>query len=261
MCVKQTRIDQLNVRIYPDRDEMGCSAAREAAQAIRGLLEEKEEVNLIFAAAPSQSEFLRALCAEEGIDWGRVNAFHMDEYVGLEVGQEGSFTNFLNERVFERLPFKGVFRLNGAAEDTGEECGRYARLLHDHPVTITFMGVGENGHIAFNDPSVAKFDDSAVVKVVDLERTCRMQQVHDKCFPTLEDVPERAYTLTIPTLLSAEKIFCMVPGQTKAAAVERMLTGEIQEACPASILRRHASAVLYLDQDSAQGFLVRENHN
>lgn len=255
MPVTQIWIDRLDVRVYPNRDEMGRSAAREAAQAIRGLLAEQEEINLIFAAAPSQSEFLRALCAEGNIDWGRVNAFHMDEYVGLAVGQEGSFTDFLNKRVFERLPFKAVFRLNGAAEDADRECGRYAQLLRDHPVDLVFMGVGENGHIAFNDPSVADFNDSVAVKVVELERVCRMQQVHDKCFPTLEDVPERAYTLTIPARLSANRIFCMVPGQTKAAAVERMLSGQIGENCPASILRRHASAILYLDQDSAQDFL------
>ena len=120
-----------------------------------------------------------------------------------------------------------------------------------------FMGVGENGNMALIYPSVADFNDSAAVKVVELERACRMQQVHDKCFPTLEDVPERAYTLTIPALLSADQIFCMVPGRTKTAAVGRMLSGQIGEDCPASILRRHASAILYLDLYSARDFLPR----
>jgi len=235
---------------------MGYAAAQEAIGALRTLLAEKDEVNVVFAAAPSQNEFLRFLCKAEGICWERVNAFHMDEYIGLAVGAPGSFTGFLNKAVFDRVPFKSVYRINGAAEATAEECERYGGLLAAHPVDIVFMGVGENGHIAFNDPSVADFNDSKTMKVVELEAACRLQQVHDKCFETFDDVPTHAFTLTVPALVSAERIFCMVPGQTKSAAIKRMLTGEISAACPASILRMHTNAALYTDQDSARDYLA-----
>lgn len=255
MNTNERQVGLLKVFMYPDRSAMGSNAAKMAGDALRALLKEKDEVNLIFAAAPSQSEFLDALCKEEGIDWSRANAFHMDEYVGLAVGQEGSFTNFLNLAVFDRLPFKNVYRINGAALVPEEECVRYTQLLKEHPVDIVFMGVGENGHIAFNDPPVANFNDNATIKIVQLDDVCRMQQVHDKCFPTFDDVPKRAYTLTVPTLFSAKQLFCIVPGQTKAAAIKRMLLGEIVEACPASILRRHEDAKLFVDADSAKDYL------
>ena len=257
MGVKELKVDQLRVCVYPTRAEMGSCAAQEAVEALKALLAQKDEVSVIFAAAPSQSEFLDSLCKAEGIDWGRVNAFHMDEYVGLAIGQEGSFTNFLNQAVFNRLPFKCVYRLNGAAESAQEECARYSALLKEHPVDIVFMGVGENGHIAFNDPPVADFKDPYMVKIVELDDICRMQQVHDKCFPTFDDVPTHAFTLTVPTLFSADRLFCMVPAATKAVAIERMLTGAIETACPASILRTHSCATLYLDADSSRLYLER----
>ena len=238
MRIKEQTVEKLRVRIFENRRDLGAYAASEAAAALRQLLQQKQEVNLIFAAAPSQSEFLEALCQEPDIDWTSVNAFHMDEYVGLSIGQAGSFTNFLN----------------GAA-DPKEECARYAALLREHPIDAVFMGVGENGHIAFNDPPVADFHDSAAIKIVTLDDTCRMQQVHDKCFPTFDDVPKQAFTLTVPTLLSAGRLFCMVPAATKASAVARMLTGPINESCPASILRTHDNATLYLDPDSAAEYL------
>jgi len=255
MVIKETKVGQLRVCVYADRNDMGACAAQEAAEALRALVAAQDEVNLIFAAAPSQSEFLAALCAAEGIDWGKVNAFHMDEYVGLPVGSEGSFTNFLNNAVFNKLPFKGVYRLNGAAEDPQAECARYSQLLKDHPTDIVFMGVGENGHIAFNDPPVANFEDPHMVKIVELDDICRTQQVHDGCFPTFDDVPTHAFTLTCPTLFAGKQLFCMVPAPTKAVAIERMLNGEISTACPATILRNHANATLYLEPDSAKLYL------
>lgn len=255
MCMKTAKVGQLNVCMFPDRNAMGQYAAQEAAEFLRKIVAEKDEVNLIFAAAPSQSEFLAALCAAEGIDWGKVNAFHMDEYVGLPVGSEGSFTNFLNQAVFDQLPFKAVYRLNGAAPDPQQECERYTALLKAHPIDAVFMGVGENGHIAFNDPPVANFNDPATVKIVELDDICRTQQVHDGCFPTFDDVPTHAFTLTCPTLFSGGRLFCMVPAPTKAAAIKQMLLGEIETACPASILRTHPNATLYLDADSAKDYL------
>ena len=255
MDIKEIKIDQLRVCIYPDRATMGGEAAKEAAAAVKALLEKKDEVNIIFAAAPSQNEFLAAIRAAEGIDWSRVNAFHMDEYVGLPIGAPASFTGFLNDAVFEKLPFKAVYHINGGAADPEAECARYAALLKEHPVDMVFMGVGENGHIAFNDPPVADFNDPKVIKVVELDDICRNQQVHDGCFPTFDDVPAHAFTLTCPTLLSAAQLFCMVPGPTKAAAIRSMLLDDITTACPATSLRNHANATLYVDADSAKDYL------
>ena len=258
MGVTEQNVDKLRVCIFQTRKELGVYAAAEAASAMRQLLRTQEQVNLIFAAAPSQTEFLEALCAEPDIDWSRVNAFHMDEYVGLAIGQDGSFTQFLNHAVFDKLPFKNVYRINGVAPDPAEECNRYAELLRTHPIDAVFMGVGENGHIAFNDPPVADFQDPVSIKVVTLDEICRMQQVHDKCFRTFDDVPKQAFTLTVPALVSAKKLFCMVPAETKADAVAHMLTDTISEKCPASILRTHVNAVLYLDSDSAKTYLKHQ---
>ena len=245
-------VGRLKVFICPTREAMGEYAAGIAVSEMKKMLLHKEELNVVFAAAPSQNEFLASLQREGGVEWNRINAFHMDEYVGLAVGQNGSFTRFLNDAVFDVLPFKNVYRLNGAASDAAQECERYADLLRAHPIDIVFMGVGENGHIAFNDPSVADFQDKAFVKTVKLDDVCRMQQVHDKCFDDIDHVPQHAYTLTIPALLSAKKILCIVPGKTKAPAIARMLMGTIDETCPASILRRHDNAELFLDADSAR---------
>ena len=248
----QTKVDQLKIFTCQTREEMGEYAAMVAADEIKEMLQQKEELNVVFAAAPSQNEFLAFLQKAKGIDWGRINAFHMDEYVGLKIGESGSFTNFLNNAIFNILPFKNIYRINGAASDADEECKRYTDLLKTHPIDIVFMGVGENGHIAFNDPSVADFNDKAFVKTVKLDDICRMQQVHDKCFDSIDHVPQYAYTLTIPALLSAKRILCIVPGKTKAPAIARMLMGAIEEECPASILRNHSNAKLFLDVDSAK---------
>lgn len=258
METNELKIDQLRVCVYADRRTLGACAAQEAIAALQTLIAQKDEVNVIFAAAPSQSEFLAGLCEAKDLDWTKVNAFHMDEYVGLPVGSPGSFTNFLDEAVFHKLPFKRVYCLNGAAENPEEECARYSQLLKDHPADIVFMGVGENGHIAFNDPSVADFQDPYMVKVVELEDACRMQQVHDGCFPSFDDVPTHAFTLTVPTLFACKLIFCMVPAPTKAVAIAHMLNDAISTACPATILRNHPNATLYLDADSAKLHLANK---
>ena len=244
-------IDKLTVKVYESRALMGKSAAEEAASAIIGALGKKTELNVIFAAAPSQNEFLAALAQNTAIDWARVNAFHMDEYIGLSPDAPQGFGNFLKERLFGKLPFKSVNYLNVAAADPQAECTRYSGLLKAHAPDIVCMGIGENGHIAFNDPGVALFDDPQLVKIVRLDLKCRQQQVNDGCFAKLDDVPETAMTLTIPALMCAEHVFCMVPGPTKADAVARTVSGDIDEICPATVLRRHISAVLYADRDSA----------
>ncbi len=249
--MKTFRKDELTVKIYDTRAQSGLDAARDAADLLRRLLKEKESLRCIFAAAPSQNEFLASLCSEEGIDWSRVTAFHMDEYVNLDAAAPQGFGNFLRRHIFDLLPFAEVNFLDGNAEDIEAECARYSALLNEAPIDIVFMGIGENGHIAFNDPPVADFNDKAAVKVVKLDEICRNQQVHDGCFAQLEDVPTHALTLTVPTLAKPAHQFCIVPAATKAKAVYDTLNGPIAETCPASILRRCPGAVLYLDADSA----------
>lgn len=242
--------DRLTVQCYPTRKAMGLAAAEEAVAAMREALARRPQINVIFAAAPSQNEMLEALCAAS-LPWERVNAFHMDEYVGLPADAPQGFGNFLRQRLFDRLPFRAVHYLQGGCKDIDAECRRYSALLREYPPDFVCLGVGENGHIAFNDPPVADFHDPALVKRVELDAVCREQQVHDGCFQRLEDVPTAALTLTIPALTAASRLFCVVPASTKAEAVRRMLTEPVSERCPASILREHPQATLYLDADSS----------
>lgn len=243
--------DKLKVEIYDTRAEMGNAAARDIKAKIAQLLAEKREINMIFAAAPSQNEVLAALADDGQIEWNRVNAYHMDEYIGLSADAPQGFGNFLKAHIFGRAPFKSVHYIDCTASDPEKEAARYEKLLGDNPPDVVVMGIGENGHIAFNDPPVADFKDARGAKVVKLDEVCRNQQVHDGCFARLEEVPKYAITLTVPTLVSAPWLFCIVPAKTKANAVKECLTGEIGEHCPASVLRLQENAVLYLDKDSA----------
>lgn len=240
---------QFDARCYQTRAAMGRAAAQDVSRTIRELLETQPTVAMIFAAAPSQEEFLAALASDPGVDFTRVIAFHMDEYVGLPAHAPQRFGNFLEERLFGKAPFAQVHYLDGNAPEA-EECVRYGALLARQPIDIVCMGIGENGHIAFNDPPVADFRDPVLVKRVELDSVCRMQQVHDECFETLEDVPTHALTLTIPALMRANHHFCMVPAATKAEAVRRTVMGPIETACPASILRTGKRVILYTDADS-----------
>lgn len=241
--------DKLAVKVFENRKLMGKAAATDVADCIKQMLSEKKEINMVFAAAPSQNEFLEEL-VDSGVEWERINAFHMDEYIGLPLDAEQRFGTFLKEQIFGRVPFKSVHYINGQAQPE-KECDRYSLLLKQYPVDIVCLGIGENGHIAFNDPHVAKFDDPELVKVVALDEKCRMQQVHDGCFRSIELVPTQAISLTIPALVAAKYMFCIVPASTKAQAVYDTIYGEISESCPASILRTKTNASLYLDADSA----------
>lgn len=247
--------DNLKVKIFKTRDEMGACAAREAALCIRKLLAEKDEINMIFAAAPSQNETLAGLVAEEGIDWGRINAFHMDEYVGLPKDALQGFGNFLKAAIFDKVPFKSVNYIAADGESDEEICRRYSSLIKENPIDIVCLGIGENGHIAFNDPWVADFNDSAVIKRVELDEVCRNQQVNDGCFEKLDDVPKFALTLTVPTLFNADYLFCTVPAPTKAQAVYNTINSPINEEVPATIMRNHKNAVMYCDSDSGAKLL------
>lgn len=244
--------DKLKVKIMENRTEMGKVAAQDIYNTIKHLLSEKQEINMIFAAAPSQNDVLESLIAYSDIEWGRINAFHMDEYIGLgENLRDRSFGTFLTEHIFGKVPFKSINLINSTATDAKAECERYTKVLNSNPTDIVVMGIGENGHIAFNDPWVAKFDDEQVVKVVDLDEVCRGQQVNDGCFESIDLVPKQAMTLTCPTLTRAPHLFCIVPAKTKAQAVYNTINGEISEDCPATILRKQNDATLYLDGDSS----------
>ena len=245
---------KLPVRIYDTRRNMGEAAAADVAACIRELLAVKQEIYMIFAAAPSQNEFLAALAVAPGIEWGRIHALHMDEYVGLPADAPQGFGNFLRAAIFDKVPFASVDYI-GTESDPEETCRRYAALLQGIQVDIVCMGIGENGHIAFNDPPVADFNDPLTIKKVALDETCRLQQVHDGCFARIEEVPRYAVTLTVPTMFRARYIFCIVPAPTKANAVRATVCGPISEQCPASILRTHEHAILYTDSDSAAALL------
>ncbi|MWV45910.1 glucosamine-6-phosphate deaminase [Paenibacillus sp. HJL G12] len=241
--------ERLQIRQYAGRDELGRAAAEDVAEAIREKLKAQGAVRMVFAAAPSQNEFIHDLVQAQGIDWQRVTAFHMDEYIGLDPGAPQRFSHFLATRLFNRVNPGVIHVMNGSAEPQ-QECDRYAALLRTAPLDIVCLGIGENGHIAFNDPPVADFNDPSTVKRVQLDEECRQQQVNDGCFERLELVPEYALTMTVPALISAEKLFCIVPGAAKRNAVKDVLKGPVSPTCPASILRTHADCRLYLDRES-----------
>lgn len=255
--------NKLPVKVYADRTAMGEAAASEVMNKINELLTKQDFVNIIFAAAPSQNEFLAAL-TKSAVDWSRIRAFHMDEYIGLSKDAPQAFANFLKEKILGKLPFTATYYLNGNTITPEEECKRYAGLLKEYPVDIVCMGIGENGHIAFNDPPVANFEEEQLVKIVGLDAACRQQQVNDGCFTTINQVPQKAITLTIPALMAARYIYCMVPGATKAQAVFNTLNQQIVTQYPSTILRRHDNAILYLDKLSSGkldnfNLLVNEN--
>ena len=243
--------EMLVVKIFSTREEMGKKAAEDVSRKINELLSQKPEINMIFAAAPSQNEFLEALIKDHSIPWNKINAFHMDEYIGLDENAPQAFGNFLKDKLFGKVPFKSVHYLNGQAKDLARKCERYTELLHNNPVDIVCLGIGENGHIAFNDPPVADFNDPQTVKIVELEEKSRQQQVHDQCFEDIDLVPKKAFTITIPGLLKADYMFCIVPSKLKAEAVYKTLNDPVSEKCPATILRRKKGAILYLDKESA----------
>jgi len=238
----------MNIEIFDTRQAMGMAAAQAVADFLRHSLSEQKIVRAVFAAAPSQNEMLSALVEAAGIDWQRIEVFHMDEYIGLDSAAPQRFARFLQDRLFDRLPFRAVYLID---PDTAEPVERYEKLLKSAPIDLVCLGIGENGHLAFNDPPVADFTDPVWVKVVELDEICRQQQVNDGCFATLDTVPRRAITLTIPALFSGRRLIGTIPGSTKRQAVFRTLHDPISTACPATILRNHTACTLFLDRESA----------
>jgi glucosamine-6-phosphate deaminase len=251
--MREIKKEKLKVKIFPTRAQMGVAAAEDVSKKIAELLITRDCVNMVFAAAPSQNEFLGSL-KEQEVPWDRIHAFHMDEYVGVDKDAPRLFGNYLKERLFDQVPLREVYYINGNADNLEEECNRYCALLERYPTDIVILGIGENTHIAFNDPHVADFRDPKMVKVVDLDERNRMQQVdpNDKaCFNDISEVPTHAITLTVPALFRASYAYAIVPGEKKADAIYHTINSEVQERYPSTILRKHKNAVLYIDEQSA----------
>lgn len=245
------RVGRLRYHAAPSRDEMGRLAANQAAEILRTAVAQRGSARAVFAAAPSQDELLLAL-REAEVPWEAVTTFHLDEYLGLHENAPQLFRRYLEEHLFCHLPFREVHLILTAGErlEPKEASNRYEQLLGDVPLDLACIGIGENGHIAFNDPLVADFNDPHRVRVVKLEETCRRQQVHGSTFARLEEVPLQAVTLTVPTIMAARAIVCVVPGERKREALRRALYGPVTSDCPASVLRTHPNIMLYLDPES-----------
>lgn len=252
--------DRLAIEIYPDRSALGTNAARAAGATLREIISRQGSARVIFACAPSQNEFLASLIepAIAGpIEWERITAFHMDDYVGLAATHPQSFRAYLHEHLLSRVNIGKFHPISGEDANLELVCASYSARLQEAPIDLICLGIGENGHLAFNDPPVADFNDRVLIKRVELDESCRQQQVHDGCFPTLASVPRHALSLTLPVFRDAKCLSVHVPGPRKAAAVKATIEGPISTACPASMLRQHPAARLYLDEDSAAALAPR----
>ncbi len=246
------RADRLTVRIYDDRATAGAAAAEHVTRTVEKTLRERSSVRIVFASAPSQADLLRSLARSDAVDWGKVVAFHMDEYIGLPPTAPQRFSRFLQDSLFDAVE-PGTVHLLDPGRDPLAECRRYEALLREAPIDLVCLGIGDNGHLAFNEPGVSSFHDEEWVKVVALTEESRTQQVLDGCFETFDDVPDRAVTLTIPALLSATHVVCTVPGARKSRALRAVLDGPVDEACPATALRSHPAAELFADRPAYEG--------
>lgn len=247
-------IDKLHISVYDGPIPMGRAAADFVQKKLSEAITEKGSANLILATGASQFSFLQAL-KEKEIDWQKITVFHLDEYKGISDTHPASFRKYLRERILDEVKPKKVYFLNGDAHDLDKETRNYADQLKKHSIDIACIGIGENGHIAFNDPPVADFKDPELVKIVALDAACRNQQLGEGWFPTFDDVPTHALTLTIPAIMGCKVISCVVPDARKADAVYRTLYGPIEKQCPASILRTHPQTQLFLDEGSATHIL------
>ena len=249
--------DKLEVKLFETNDIIGQAAAKSVAGILQEAIAQRGSANLILATGASQFKFLEYLQKQE-IDWQKITVFHLDEYKDLSETHPASFRKYLKERILEKVNPREVHYLNGDAPDVDAEVIRYENLLQEHSIDVACIGIGENGHIAFNDPPVADFNDPKLVKVVELDEACRLQQLGEGWFPTLSDVPKEALSLTIPAIMRAKRISCVVPGIQKAKAVFNTLNQEISTECPATILREHPHATLYLDRLSSADLKLKE---
>ncbi len=249
--VRSLQVGNLKVEAYESTEAMGKAAAAAAAERLRALAERNDTVGVIFATGASQMATLEALTSIPDLPWNKVVGFHMDEYLGISDQHPASFRCYLRERLTDKVRMRDFYWVDGSIDNPEETCRRYAELLRQYNPQLCLLGIGENGHLAFNDPAMADFDDPLDIKVVSLDQQCRQQQVNEGWFKTVADVPQQAITLTIPTLLRVPMLIASVPGERKAHIVRRALAEEISTRCPATILRSHPSATVYLDPSSA----------
>jgi glucosamine-6-phosphate deaminase len=250
--VRRLQVGLLRVEIYSSREEAGAAAAQAAAQALVELGNTPGPIAAIFATGASQFSTLNALTAMQGLPWNRVRGFHMDEYIGISPDHPASFRRYLRERLTSRVAMQEFLEIDGNAADPERAANEYARMLRSAHPQLCLLGIGENGHLAFNDPPVADFADPLDAKVVRLDDLCREQQLAEGWFPSLDEVPQAAITLTIPALMRVPRLIASVPGPRKAEIVRRALTEPISTACPATILRTHPGATIFLDADSSR---------
>jgi glucosamine-6-phosphate deaminase len=261
MQVKHFEVGTMKLEIHANRKAAGEAAARSAAQTLKQLDRTRSAIGVIFATGASQLETLHALTSMTDLPWKKVHGFHLDEYIGIDENHPASFRRYLRENLTERVPMGEFLEIDGSSSDSDRVRRNYVQELRAADPQLCLLGIGENGHLAFNDPPEANFEDPDAMKVVTLDAACRQQQLAEGWFERLEDVPERALTLTIPTLLKVPKLILSVPGRRKAQSVRRTLEEEISTACPATILRAHPDVTIYLDEESASelnGF-VRSN--
>ena len=251
--VRSFKTDSLVIHVYDSSALLGRAASDFVAGELVSAVRKKGSANLILATGASQFAFLDAFKKDRSVDWSKVTVFHLDEYRGMSDQHPASFRRYLRERILNDVRPARVHFLEGDASDGEAESARYAAVLRTHPIDVACIGIGENGHIAFNDPAVADFSDPSLVKVVELDEACRRQQLGEGWFKTLRDVPTHALSLTIPAIMDCRVVSAVVPDLRKARAVADTLNGPISTACPASILRRHPQARLFLDRDSASG--------
>ena len=247
----ERKVGGAEVKVFPSKRAAGEAAAEAAADSLVCALRDQEKARVIVATGNSQLETMRSLTQRQGIDWSRVEVFHMDEYAGIPADHPASFHKWVKEKLVDLVHPGQVHYIEGDAPDLEQECARYARLLQAAPIHLCLLGIGENGHLAFNDPHTADFNDPLAVKLVTLDDVSRRQQVGEGHFPSLADVPAQALTLTIPALMRSERIVYSVPERRKAEAVRQALEGPVTTQCPASQLRGHARAKIYLDAESA----------
>ena len=248
--MKVLTIDKLDIAIYDEPISMGKAAADFVETKLGEAITQNGAANLILATGASQFSFLEAL-KEREIDWQKITVFHLDEYKGISDQHPASFRKYLKERILDEVGPKKIYFLNGDADDLEAEMENYSEALRKHPIDVACIGIGENGHIAFNDPPVADFNDPKLVKLVTLDEACRNQQLGEGWFATFKDVPKQALTLTIPAIMNCKTISCVVPDERKAEVVYNTLYEDISTNCPASILRTHTNAMLFLDKSSA----------
>jgi glucosamine-6-phosphate deaminase len=240
----------MQLRIFRDKGSLSQAAAEQAASAIRRAIADHDRARIVAATAASQIEFLDALTKSSGIDWARVEAFHLDEYIGLPVTHPGSFRKMLLEQLIQKTAIVNYHLLDGDANDPAAAARRVSKELASAPIDIAFLGIGENGHIAFNDPP-ADFEIEEPYIIVNLDEACRQQQVGEAWFANLSQVPKQALSMSVRQILKAKEIVAVVPDQRKARAVQACCEGEISPMAPASILRTHPHATVYLDKSSA----------